>query len=122
MNTVHREEVRRLLRRLPYPGSCAFVVHPETNGQFEWVNGMVLSGLKPQIFCRLKQFSGQWAAELPAVLSSLWTSQSRATGIMSFFMVYGSDAILLTDLDYGSPRTRMFNEQGNETALEDALD
>ena len=35
-------------------------------------------------------------------------------------MVYGSEAILLTDLDYGAPRT--YDEQGAEASLEDAMD
>ena len=47
---------------------------------------------------------------------------SRATGYTPFFMVYGSKAILLTDLDYGAPRVRAYNEQGAEVSLEDAMD
>ena len=35
------------------------------------------------------------------VIWSLRTTPSQATGYMSFFMDYGSEAILLTDLDYG---------------------
>ena len=41
---------------------------------------------------------------------------------MTFFMVYGSEAILLTDLDYGAPRVKAYNELGNEASLEDAMD
>ena len=37
-------------------------------------------------------------------------------------MVYGSEAILPTDLDYGVPRVKAYNEQGNEASLEDAMD
>ena len=37
-------------------------------------------------------------------------------------MVYGSEAILPTDLDYGAPRVKAYNEQGNEASLEDAVD
>ena len=37
-------------------------------------------------------------------------------------MVYGSEAILPTDLDYGAPRVKAYNEQGNEASLEDAMD
>ena len=37
-------------------------------------------------------------------------------------MVYGSKAILPTDLDYGAPRVNAYNEQGNEASLEDAMD
>ena len=37
-------------------------------------------------------------------------------------MVYGSEAILLTDLDYGAPRVKAYNEQKNEASVEDAMD
>ncbi|XP_066385050.1 uncharacterized protein [Miscanthus floridulus] len=60
--------------------------------------------------------------ELPAVLWSLRMTPSRATGYTSFFMVYGSKAVLPTDLDYGAPRVRAYNEQGVEASLEDAMD
>ncbi|XP_066311200.1 uncharacterized protein [Miscanthus floridulus] len=83
---------------------------------------MVLQGLKPRIFNRLNKFGGRWVAELPAVLWSLRTTPSRATGYTPFFMVYGSEAILPTDLNYGVPRVRAYNEHGAEASLEDAMD
>jgi hypothetical protein len=47
---------------------------------------------------------------------------SRTTGFTPVFMVYGSEAILPTDLEYGAPRIRAYNEQGNQTTREEALD
>ena len=47
---------------------------------------------------------------------------SRATSYTPFFMVYGFKAILPTDLDYGAPRVRAYDEQGAEASLEDAMD
>ena len=80
------------------------------NGEDERVNGMVLQGLKPRIINRLNIFGGQWVAELLAVLWSLKTTPSQATGYTSFFMVYGSEAILPTDHNYGVPRFRAYDE------------
>jgi hypothetical protein len=37
-------------------------------------------------------------------------------------MVHGSEAVLPTDVDYGSPRVRAYTEEGNQVALEDAID
>ena len=37
-------------------------------------------------------------------------------------MVYGSEAVLPTDLDYVSPRVRAYNEEGNQASLKDAVD
>ena len=56
------------------------------------------------------------------MLLSFQPSPSRATGFTPFFMVYGSEAILPTDLDYGSPRVRGYDEQDNQASLEDAMD
>ena len=47
---------------------------------------------------------------------------SRATVYTPFFVVYGSEAILPTDLNYGAPRVRAYDEQGAEASLEDAMD
>jgi hypothetical protein len=41
---------------------------------------------------------------------------------MPFFMVHGSEAVLPTDIDYGNPRVRAYTEEGNQVALEDAID
>ena len=37
-------------------------------------------------------------------------------------MVYGSEAILPTDLDYGAPRIRAYDEQGAKASHEDTMD
>jgi hypothetical protein len=79
---------------------------------------MILQGLKPRIFNRLNKFGRKWLAELPSVIWSLRTTLSHATGSMPFFMVYGSKAVLHTDLEYGTPRIRAYDEWGNQTTRE----
>jgi hypothetical protein len=74
-----------------------------TNGQVERANGMILQGLKPQIYNDLHKFGRRWMEELPLVVWSLSTTPSRATGFTPFFLVYGTEAILPTDLEYSSP-------------------
>ena len=98
------------------------MVHPRMNGQVEHANGMVLQGLNPRIFNRLNKFGKQWVMELPTVLWSLRMTPSRATSYTPFFMVYGFEAILSTNLDYGAPRVRVYDKQGAEASLEDAMD
>jgi hypothetical protein len=98
------------------------VVHPWTNRQVERANSMILQGLKARIFNKLNKFRHRWITELPAVLWSLRTTPSRAMGFMPFFMVYGSEAILPTDLEYGAPRIKAFDEPKNKIFLEDAVD
>jgi hypothetical protein len=99
----------------------AAVAHPKTNGQVEHANGMILQGLKPKIFNRLDKFGRRWLKELPAVVWSLRTSRSQATGFTPFFMVYGSEAVLPTHLEYGH-QVQAYDENCYKTFQEDALD
>jgi hypothetical protein len=98
------------------------MAHPRTNGQVEHANGMVLQGLKSRIFNKLNKHGKKWVVELPLVMWSLRTMPSRTTGFTPFFLVYGSEAVLPTDLEYGSPRLKVYNEQSNDVIRENALD
>jgi transposase InsO family protein len=98
------------------------ISHPKTNGQVERANDMVLQGLKPKIFDKLNKHGKKWAVELPSVLWSLRTTPSRAMGFTPFFLVYGSEAMLPTDVEYGSLRLKANNEKNNNATREDALD
>jgi hypothetical protein len=83
---------------------------------------MILQGLKPRIHNDLNKFGMRWMKELASVVWSLWTMPSRATGFVPFFLVYGAEAILPTDLEYGSPKTRAYDNRSNQTSREDSLD
>jgi hypothetical protein len=98
------------------------VVHPQTTGQVERANGVILQGLKPRIFDRLNKSGRKWLQELPAVVWTLRTTPSRATGFTPFFLVYGAEPILPTDFEYGSPRVWGHDESTNQRAREDSLD
>src|SRR6185295_11875001 len=71
---------------------------------------------------QLNKFGQRWLAELPSVIWSLRTTPSRATGFTPFFLVYGAEAILPTDLEYGSLRLKAYQEQRNQQAHKDSLD
>src|SRR6266540_1938507 len=87
------------------------VAHPQSNGQVEHANGMVLQDVKSRVFDRLKPYAGKWARELSSVLWDLRTSPSRATSESPFFLTYGSEAVLPNELKFGSPRVHNFNEK-----------
>ena len=70
----------------------------------------------------MKKFGKKWLAELPSVIWSLTNTLSRATGFTPFFLVYEAEAVLPTDLEYGSPRLQAYNKQSNRTTREDTLD
>jgi transposase InsO family protein len=92
----------------------AAVAHPQTNGQVERANNMILQGLKLRIFDRLNKSGRKWLQELPTVMWSLRTTLSRATGFTPFFLVYGTETILPMDLEYGSHRVRGYDEGANQ--------
>jgi transposase InsO family protein len=80
----------------------ASISHPQSNGQVERSNGMILQGLKAIIFDGLKPYVGRWVKELPSVLRALRTTPSRATGHTPFSLVYGSEAMLPTEVEHKS--------------------
>jgi hypothetical protein len=94
----------------------AAVTHPQTNVQVECANNMILQGLKPRIFDRLNKSGRKWLQELLSVIWSLRTTPSRATGFTVFFLVYGAEAVLPTDCEYGSPIIRGYDESSNQRA------
>jgi hypothetical protein len=72
---------------------------------------MILQGLKPIIFDRLKPYAGKWVNELPSVLWALCTTLSHATSHTPFSLVYGSKAMLPTEVEPKSFHVQHFNEE-----------
>nr|ABA98926.2 retrotransposon protein, putative, Ty3-gypsy subclass [Oryza sativa Japonica Group] len=97
----------------------ASVAHPMSNGQVERANGMILQGIKARVFDRLKPYAGKWVQQLPSVLWSLRTTPSRATGQSPFFLVYGAEAMLPSEVEFESLRFQNFREERYE---EDRVD
>jgi hypothetical protein len=83
---------------------------------------MILQGLKQRIYNELNKFGKRWMKELPSVVWSLRMTPSHATGFTPFFLVYGAEAVLPTNLEYGSPRTKAYDDRSNQTSQEDSLD
>jgi transposase InsO family protein len=100
----------------------ASVAHPQSNGQAERANGLILSGIKPRLVAPLEKAPGAWIDELPAVLWSLRTTPNRSTGFTPFFLVYGSEAIIPSDIEFDSPRHAMYTEAEAKEAREDGVD
>jgi hypothetical protein len=82
---------------------------------------MILQGLKPRIFDTLNKSGRKWLHELSSVIWSLRTWR-RATRFTPFFLVYGAEVVLPTDLEYGSPKVKGYDEDANQRAREDSLD
>jgi hypothetical protein len=98
------------------------VVHPRFNGQVERANGMVLQALKDCIYDDASNYTTRWLAELPHVIWGLRTQVSSATGFSPFFLVYGSEAILPTDVAFGAPQIQFYKEGEAEQTCRIDLD
>nr|XP_025607768.1 uncharacterized protein LOC112701193 [Arachis hypogaea] len=76
------------------------VEHPQTNGQVDSVNKVILQGLKK----RLGDKKGAWADELASVLWSYRTTEQSSTGETPFRLTYGVDAMIPMEISELSPR------------------
>ena len=98
------------------------VAHPQSNGQAERANQELLHGIKPRLCVLLIRMSGCWVEELSSVLWSIRTTPNRSTGFTPFFLVYGSGAVLPSDIRHDSPRVTAYVEADNEEARQNSLD
>ncbi|XP_016168857.1 uncharacterized protein LOC107611447 [Arachis ipaensis] len=90
------------------------VEHPQTNGQVEAANKVVLLGLKK----RLDNKKGALADELASVLWSYRTTEQSSTGETPFRLTYGVDAMIPVEIGEPSPRLLL---NGVEEAVEKDL-
>nr|ABA95990.1 retrotransposon protein, putative, unclassified [Oryza sativa Japonica Group] len=80
----------------------ASVSHPQSNGQVEWANSIVLQGIKTRVYDRLMSHDKKWVEELPSVLWVVRTTPTSSNKETPFFLVYGSEAMLPTELRHQS--------------------
>ncbi|XP_072081031.1 uncharacterized protein [Arachis hypogaea] len=92
------------------------VEHPQTNGQVEFANKIIIKGLKK----RLDEAKGIWADELRSVLWSYRTTPQTTTGETPFRLTYGVEAVVLVEI--GDPSPRKTVEGNDEEAERDLID
>ena len=89
----------------------ASVEHPQTNGQVESANRVLLRGLMR----RLDKAKGIWAEEVPRIVLAYHTTPQSTTREIPFSLVYGSDAMILVEIQENSPCFQNFVvEESNE--------
>jgi hypothetical protein len=74
------------------------MAHPQANGQVERANGLIFDGLKKRLYDDNSKKGGMWIDEISSVVWGLRTQPSKATRQSPFFLVYGSEAILLANV------------------------
>jgi hypothetical protein len=96
------------------------IAYPRSNGQAERANAEVLKGLKTRSFnAKLEACGKKWLDNLQYILWSIRTTATKPTGETPFFLVYGAEVVLPTDVKFGSPRVLAFNEVHQEDLIKD---
>jgi hypothetical protein len=98
------------------------VAHPQSNGQVEKANCLILASIKPRLVKPLERSAGCWVEELPLVLWSLRTTPNRSVGFTPFFLFYGAEAVLPTDIEFDAPRVVQYTHEQVKEAREDGTD
>ena len=94
----------------------ALVEHPQTNGQVESANRVLLRGLKR----RPEKAKGTWAEEVPRIVLAYHNTPQSTTKETPFNLVYGSNAMILVEIQESSSRFQNFvaEESNKERKVE----
>jgi len=96
----------------------SFVEHPQTNGQAEAVNKVILGQLK-KILDGAKEKSPE---ELLEVLWAYRCTPQSSTREVPFSLVYGPDAMILVEIGEPSIRQEHYDQESNEACMNTQLD
>nr|KYP52463.1 Retrovirus-related Pol polyprotein from transposon 17.6 [Cajanus cajan] len=102
--------VRDFCRQIGIRTTFTSVEHPQSNGQAESANKVILSGLKK----RVQDSGASWVEELPRVLWSYHTTVHSSTQDTPFNLVYGTDAMIPIEIAEPSVRTTAFSEEESD--------
>jgi hypothetical protein len=84
----------------------------------EKANGLILADIKPRLVEPLECSAGCWVEKLPSVVWSLRTTPNHSVGFTPFFLVYGAEAVLPTDIEFDAPRFVQYTEKQGKKAHE----
>nr|KYP48701.1 Pro-Pol polyprotein [Cajanus cajan] len=103
-------KVRKFCRGIGIRMTFTSVEHPQSNGQAESANKIILAGLKK----RVQDSGASWVEELPRVLWSYHTTVHSSTRDTPFNLVYGTDAMIPIEIAEPSVRTTAFSEEESD--------
>jgi hypothetical protein len=87
----------------------------------EKANVLILAGIKPRLVEPLERSTGCWVEELPSVLWSLRTTPNCSIGFTPFFLVFGAEAVLPTDIEFDVPGVVQYTQEQAKEAREDGV-
>lgn len=80
---------------------------------------IVLQGIKTQIYDRLMAYDMRWVEELPYVLWVVHTTTTSSNKETQFFLVYGFEAMLPSELRHQSTRVKKYSDEKQEERRSD---
>jgi len=105
------QQLGKLCTELRIKQVFASVEHPQTNGQVESANRVLLRGLKR----RLDKAKGTWTKEVHRIVWAYHTTPHSTTKETPFSLVYGSNAMIPVEIQKNLPRFQNFVvEESNE--------
>ncbi|XP_077226324.1 uncharacterized protein LOC143859528 [Tasmannia lanceolata] len=116
-----KKEARKVIQRAARSENRTeihFCGAPQTNGQTEVTNRILLQGIKK----RLDEKAGRWADELYHVMWAYRTTPPTTTGESPFNLSFGTEAVIPVDAGVPSSRVANFNKQLNGSGLRENLD
>ncbi|GKV37609.1 hypothetical protein SLEP1_g45619 [Rubroshorea leprosula] len=94
------------------------VYTPQSNGQAESANKIVLQGLKTRVLAA----HSNWVNELNKMLWSCRTTPNSATGETPFSLAYGAEAVIPVEIGLPSDRAGWHGDLNNEQLMRENLD
>jgi len=109
--------MRELIKELNIKKHFTSVELPQTNGQVESANRVILRGLK----IRLTEAKGNWPEELSHVLWAYRTTPHSTTGETPFHLTFGTEAVIPVEVKEFSWRTthQLDHNANVDTTLEE---
>lgn len=92
----------------------ASVSHPQSNGQVERANCIVLQRIKTRVYDMLMAYDTQWVEEHLSVLWAVYTTPTTSNIETPFFLMYGSEAMLPLELRYRSIQVQKYSNEEPE--------
>nr|KYP50508.1 Pol polyprotein [Cajanus cajan] len=112
------QKFNKFLQDLGIKHRFTSVEHPQSNGQAEAANKVILSELKK----RLGKAKGTWAEELLEVLWAYRCTPQSTTQETPFRLTYGVDAMIPVDVGEPSFRRAHFDELTNDASIQVDID
>nr|KYP49937.1 Retrotransposable element Tf2 [Cajanus cajan] len=114
----HDHRFNEFLEGLQIKHRVTSVEHPQSNGQAEASNKVILKELKR----RLGQAKGEWPDHLHEILWAYRCTPQSSTRETPFRLAYGTDAMIPVEVGEPSLRRQQFTEETNVEALNVELD